>query len=112
MLTEAVVNDLVNKLNAQVDIPFVGEATEAAAIKWLVERVTRHIPEWVVELMASAADGLDMADMKTHEAIIVEQINKLVDIPGTPEFIEAKLIQFIVHGMLEYALSGNAAPTE
>lgn len=112
MLTGPVVDDLIKKLNDQVDIPFIGEETEAKGLRWLVEKVMLQIPDWVIEFMSSAADGLTLEDIKQHSEVIVTEINKLVDIPGTPEFIEAKLIGFVVNGILEYALLGKVAPTE
>ena len=104
------IDDLIQKLNAEVNIPFVSEAREEGIIRWLVEKIQPHIPEWVLALMASAADGLTMEELKPHEDVIVAEINKLVDLPATPEVIEERLIRFVVRGLLEYACSGNAMP--
>jgi len=112
MLSSSVVTDLINKLNDQVDVPFVSEAKERAVIEWLVGKITPHIPEWVLAFMASAADGLSAEEVAHHEKVIVEELNKLIDLPGTPEFVEAKLIGFVVHALLEYALQGNAIASE
>jgi hypothetical protein len=110
MLTSIVVNDLVKKLNDQLDIPFVNEAKEGAALYWLVERVSQKVPYWVLGFMDSAADGLTRDEVAKHEDIIVDEINKVLDLPGTPEFIEEKLIRFVVKAILEYALVGMKAP--
>jgi hypothetical protein len=110
MLTSVVVNDLVKKLNDQLDIPFVNEAKEGAALYWLVERVSQKVPYWVLGFMDSAADGLTRDEVAKHEDIIVDEINKVLDLPGTPEFIEEKLIRFVVKAILEYALVGMKAP--
>lgn len=110
MLTTSVVNDLIDKLNAEINVPFASEAKERSVIEWLVGKITPHIPEWVLAFMTSAADGISAEEVKQHEVVIIEEINKLVDIPGTPEFIEAKLIEFVVHALLEYALHGKSAP--
>jgi hypothetical protein len=104
------VNDLVKKLNDQLDIPFVNEAKEGAALYWLVERVSQKVPYWVLGFMDSAADGLTRDEVAKHEDIIVDEINKVLDLPGTPEFIEEKLIRFVVKAILEYALVGMKAP--
>ncbi len=103
-------NDLVKKLNDQLDIPFVNEAKEGAALYWLVERVSQKVPYWVLGFMDSAADGLTRDEVAKHEDIIVDEINKVLDLPGTPEFIEEKLIRFVVKAILEYALVGMKAP--
>ena len=109
-MTSVVVDDLVKKLNAQLDIPFVNEAKEGAALYWLVERVSAKVPNWVLALMDSAADGLTREEVAKHEDVIVDEINKVLDRPGTPEFIEDKLIRFVVKAILEYAVTGFAAP--
>lgn len=111
MLASSVVTDLITKLNDQIDVPFVSEAKERSVIEWLVAKITPQIPEWILAFMATAADGLTMEEVQQHESVIVAEINKVVDLPGTPEFIEEKLIAFIVHVILEYALHGNAAPS-
>jgi hypothetical protein len=110
MLTSVVVNDLVKKLNDQLDIPFVNEAKEGAALYWLVERVSQKVPYWVLGFMDSAADGLTLDEVGKHENVIVDEINKILDLPGTPEFIEDRLIRFVVKAILEYAVKGFEAP--
>ena len=109
-MTSVVVDDLVKKLNAQLDIPFVNEAKEGAALYWLVDRVAAKVPNWVLAFMDSAADGLTLDEVSKHEDVIVDEINKVLDLPGTPEFIEDKLIRFVVKAILEYAVKGFAAP--
>lgn len=109
-MTSVVVNDLVNKLNDQLDVPFVNEAREGAALYWLVERVSTKVPYWVLGFMDSAADGLTYEEVGKHEDVIVAEINKVLDLPGTPEFIEDKLIRFVVKAILEYAVKGFEAP--
>jgi hypothetical protein len=110
MLKESVVTDLIDKLNAEVNVPFVSEAKERSVIEWLVGKITPHIPEWMLAFMSTAADGITVDEVMQHEAVIVAELNKLVDLPGTPEFVEEKLIQFVVHAILEYSLKGNAIP--
>ncbi len=110
MLSTAVTADLVKKLNEQTDIPFLDEAREGAAIQWLVDKVTPAIPAWVVAFMASAVDGLTADELKVHKDIAVAEINKFVDLPGTPEFVEERLIRFVIDGVFDWALKGNAAP--
>jgi hypothetical protein len=110
MLSTAITADLVKKLNDQTDIPFLNEAQEGAVIQWLVDRVTPLVPPWIVAFMASAADGLTPEELKTHKEIAVAELNKLIDLPGTPEFVEERLIRFVVNGLFDFSLKGNAAP--
>ncbi len=110
MLSTAITADLVKKLNDQTDIPFFNESQEGAAIQWLVDRVTPLVPDWIVAFMASAVDGLSVEELKVHKEIAIAQLNKLVDLPGTPEFVEERLIRFVVNGLFDFSLKGNAAP--
>ena len=110
MLTSVVVKDLVEKLNQQFDVPFANEAQEGAALYWLVERVSEHVPYWVLQFMDSVADGLTLEEVSKHEDVVVVEINKLLDLPGTPEFVEEKLIRFVVKAILQYALTGMKSP--
>lgn len=110
MLSNVIVKDIVRRLNEQTDIPFVNEAMEGDALLWLVERVNSAVPNWVLQFMVSAADGLTEEELKVHEDVIVAEINRIVDLPGTPEFIEEKLIRFVTHAILEYARLGFMAP--
>jgi hypothetical protein len=62
--------------------------------------------------MATVADGVTMKELETLAEVLTTEINKALDIPGAPEFIEEKLIGLFVNGILEYALQGNALPQE
>jgi hypothetical protein len=111
MLSRAVVDDVVAKLNDSFDIPFISEATEAKAIEKLVVLVSEHLPPWVIQFMASAADGLTEDEVRIHENVIVADLVKRINLSKLlPEFVEAKLIRYVVHTVLEYAREGFAAP--
>jgi hypothetical protein len=111
MLSRAVVDDVVAKLNAAVDIPFVGEVTEGVYIEKLVALVSDHLPPWVVQFMASAVDGLTVDELAVHEDVIVADLVKRINLSKLlPDFVEAKLIRYVVHTILEYAREGFAAP--
>lgn len=111
MLTsQGVVDDLVRKLNAELDVPFVPESAEEKAIKWIVEKVAPHVPEWALVAMATTADGVTKEELTTLSAVLIAEINKLVDLPGIPEMVEEKMIGFVVNGLVEYALEGNKIP--
>lgn len=110
MLNEAVVEELVKKLNQELNVPFITEAQEERVIRWLVGLVAPKVPVWVLAFMSSVATGTTVEELKEHEDVIVAEVNKLVDVPWTPENIEAALIRPIVHAILEYALVGNKMP--
>jgi hypothetical protein len=111
MLTSTgVIDDLVKKLNAELDVPFVPESAEEKAIRWIVEKVAPHVPEWALVAMATVADGVTKEELEKLAEVLVAEINKLVDLPGVPEVVEAKLISFVVNGLLDYALAGNKIP--
>jgi hypothetical protein len=110
MLTQAVIDDLVNELNANLDVPFIPEGQEERAIRWAVGLITPNLPEWFIEFAASAANGLTEEEMRVHEDVLVIEVNKLVDVPWTPESIEAALIRPVIHHLLGYAVLGKVMP--
>lgn len=110
--SKPVIDDLVRKINENLDIPLVPEEVEAKGILWLVEKCTPHIPEWAIAAMATVADGVTMDELKTLAEVLTTEINKALDIPGAPEFVEEKLIGLVVNGLLEYALHDHALPKE
>jgi hypothetical protein len=111
MLSQAVIDDVVKKLNDATDIPFVGEPREAKWIATLVGLIDQHLPPWVVQFMASAADGLTDDELKVHENVIVADLCKRINLSKLlPDFIEEKLIRYAVQGVLAYAKVGNEKP--
>jgi hypothetical protein len=111
MLTSAVVNDVVNKLNEEFNLPLISEETEGAWIEKLVVLIDSHLPPWVAQFMASAADGLTAEELKVHEDVIVTDLCKRINMSRLlPDFVEAKLIRYAVNAVLEYARVGFMAP--
>lgn len=112
LTSQAVIDDLVNKLNAQTDIPFVSEETEEKCIRWIVERVVPFVPEWAVVAMATVADGVTLEEVETLRKVMIDEVHKMVDRPGIPDWVERQAISFVVTAMLEYALKGNQMPVQ
>lgn len=111
MLTSAVVNDVVDKLNEEFNLPFVDESTEGFWITKLVYLIDDHLPPWISQFMASAADGLTVEELKVHEDVIVTDLCKRINMSKLlPDFVEAKLIRYVVNAVLEYARVGFMAP--
>ena len=108
--SQVVIDDLVRKLNEETDLPFISEGTEEKVIRWAVETVAPHLPDYVVQFMASAADGLTDEEVKTFRTTIVREANKALDLPGLPEFAEERIIAFVVDGILAYARQGSQKP--
>lgn len=109
-MAQAVVEDLVQKLNEQLNLPFIPEGQEERVIRWVVNLISPHVPDWVVAFMTSAADGLTMEELKKHEDVIVNEVNSLLDIPWMPENLEELLIRPVIHQVLMYATEGNSIP--
>jgi len=111
MLSQAVVDDIVKKLNDATDIPFVTEAVEGRWIGKIVSLISEHLPPWVMQFMASAADGLTADELGVHEDVIVADLCKRINISRVlPDFIEERLIRYVVAAVLEYAQKGLSAP--
>lgn len=110
MLNQKVIDELVAKINFELDVPFVPEGQEERVIRWAVGLVSPHIPVWVLGFMSSLSDGLTMDELELHLEEIVRQVNGFLDIPWVPETIEASLIRPVVRHLLEYALAGAKMP--
>ncbi len=86
--------ELVAKaLNDNLDLPFIPESGEQYYCEWIAAKVVPVIPEWVSQFLVSAADGLSEQELQHHQTVIVEQLNKLIDLPWAPEFVEEQLIR-------------------
>lgn len=114
MLTsQAVIDDIVKKINDELNIPIVSEETEGRWIASLLAKISPLVPEWALAAMSTFADGVTIEELQPLKEILVKEINKLLDLPGglaTPEWAEERLITFVIDAVLDYALHGKAVP--
>lgn len=97
---------LVASINLQIDLPFIDEAQEAAAIAWVVERVAPLIPESIRQFVLDAADGVSEEELGRLEDVLVNVLNNYIDMPWIPESVEAQLLRPVVQAVLSNAKAG------
>jgi len=110
LASQAVIDDLVKKLNDETNIPFIGEGTEEVMIRRAVALVAPCVPDYVLQFVDDALDGLSDEEVAHYRSVIVEETNKRFDIRGVPEFVEGQVIGFVVDGILSYARKGSKKP--
>lgn len=102
---------LANRINLQLDIPFLSEDQELRYILWMVEKLAPHIPASTREFVLDASDGLSDAEIARAEDFLVGFLNSTIDIPLLPESAEAALIRPVVGAVLDLAREGLSLDT-
>lgn len=74
-------NALVERINLELDLPFVTEEQEAALIRFAVSRVAPLIPKSVTQFILDATDGLATEEIGRLEDVLVGVLNQFIDIP-------------------------------
>lgn len=110
LASQAVIDDLVKKLNEETDVPLLSEGTEEKIIRRAVTLVAPHVPDYVLQLTADVLDGLSDDEVVKYREIIIRETNEWFDLPKVPEFVEAQIIGFVVDGILSYARKGSKKP--
>lgn len=100
--------DMVKRINEELDVPFIPESMEAIAISWAVDRIYPAIPDWVLPNLYNSLDGLNEDELADLQKVVVQEVNKRVDIPYMPEAIESQLIAAVVDALLSFAVKGKS----
>lgn len=111
MSNEQFIQSLVQRLNLQLDIPFVGEGFEAQMLDWAVRRIVPMIPDSIREFVLSAADGIDAQELTRLEDVLVNVLNENIDVPSVPEQMEPAVFRPVVRAVLDYAKMGMSLDT-
>lgn len=107
-LTAEDIKHISNQINAEFAIPLVPEGMEQIWIEWCLAKVLSVVPTDIVRFLADAADGLSEAEIAHYELVITDAANAIIDVPYTPEAIEAALIRPVVNQLLAFAAKGVA----
>lgn len=110
LASQSVIDDLVRKLNATTDVPIFDEGQEEVGIRYAVEAVAPHVPDYVLQFMEDAMDGLSDDEVELYRTLVIEGTLKKFDIRGVPKFVERQVVTFVVDGILEYAMKGSKKP--
>ncbi|MCP4510880.1 MAG: hypothetical protein GY826_31300 [Fuerstiella sp.] len=100
---------LSERINLQLDLPWLNEAQEGAAIRWCIDQVAHLIPDSIKSFILDASDGLSSEELKRLEDTLVAYLNEKIDIPWMPESVEEQLLRPIVQAILDLAKQGMSA---
>lgn len=92
---------IIQRINDELDLPFVSEEKEGEAIEFLVGKVIDFIPVDLLPLVFDALDGLTQDELELHRENIVDAINSRIDIPYVWESVEADVIGMVVDAVLK-----------
>lgn len=109
-MTQAEVENLAAKVNAEIDIPIVSERREGKILLKIILKVDRflydNLPNEVYDLIRSLDDGISEQEAKTLARRLAKLANKKIDIPYIPESLEYVLFNLII-GLVVNALRKN-----
>ncbi len=111
MLSPEMRQSLARKLNAMIDIPFLNEDHEQAAIEKFMEAIlgpleTIDIPQSELETVSN-----DKEKQSGLQSSIVNKLNAMIDIPFVNEEQEAMALNLIVEYVLKDKL-GQKVPED
>lgn len=110
MLTDEEVNALVNKINKDINLPFLNEEKEAVVffkiIRWVDRQLYALLPNEYYSLVHDATDGISQEELVRIRHRVTPLINKVVDIPILSEGLEEALIGIILDLILSAMVKG------
>jgi len=100
MLSMEEVEVIASKLNEKVDIPFIKEGTEQTilvkTVKLIDRTIYQNLPNELYGLVKNSTDGISDDDAEELGKVLASRINKKIDIPYIPEWIEEEIIKIVL----------------
>ena len=110
MLSDAEINALAQKVNKEINLPFVSEEKElqlmAKFIKWIDRELYQLLPNEYYELIKNSSDGISKEEAAEIERRLTPLINNVVNIPVLSEELEAKLIGLVLGLIINAMVKG------
>lgn len=96
---------IANRLNKEINIPFVDEEGEAKVLIKIVLKIDRFLynslPNELYDAVRSVENGLDEEEVRNLSHRISRLANKKIDIPYLPEVVEFFILNFGVRLILK-----------
>lgn len=100
MLSDEEILIIASKLNEEIDIPFIKEGTEKTILVKIVKKIDRflyqNIPNELYGLVKVTNDGISDDEATQLKLVLANRLNKKIDIPYLPEFLEQKVFEFAI----------------
>jgi uncharacterized protein (DUF2164 family) len=110
MLTDEEVNALANKVNAEINLPFLSEEKEGIVffkiIKWIDRQLYALLPNEYYSMVHDMHDGVSPEEIVKIRQRVVPLINDVVNIPILPEKLEGVFIGVVVDLILSAMVKG------
>lgn len=100
--------EILKRVNAELDVPFVGEDTEALVLGMIISPLLNKVPVRLLPLMLDSVDGLSREEFDSHVDSLTDFINELVDVPYVAEMLEGRLIAVVLRSALSPMLKGES----
>lgn len=101
-------------LNSAINIPFIGEKREGElflkGIRLVDAALSRLLPKDLLDAIHYAKDGIRQEETEGLEKRLTPIINRNINIPLIPEFVEERLIRMVLGIILNALSSGQKIP--
>lgn len=98
-LTQYEIQTLAEKVNKEIDIPFVSERKEEKILIKIILKIDRflydNLPNELYDLIRSD-DGISDQEAENLIVRLSKLVNSKIDIPYVPEFIEGKIFSLVI----------------
>jgi len=115
MLTNEQIDAVVAKINQKINLPVLGEKTEAVIFKMVVKKILKfleeHLPEEWINLINNTSDGLTPQEVNAIVDKLVRYMNAQIDIPLLSEDEEAIIFETVVRLIIESMAKNKSLET-
>lgn len=95
------VEELVDKINVELNVPLIDEGQEAKCIRWIVDSLLQVVPEEYLQMFAGIIDGVSAAEAKYIKRHCVQLLNAKIDIPWMSERAEEMIFAPVVSNLVD-----------
>lgn len=99
-MTDEEIQDLAERLNKKIDIPFIRETREEKILIKIILKIDRflydNLPNELYDLVRSVDKGISDAEAKRLINRLSKLANKHINIPYVPESMEYVAIRFVI----------------
>ena len=115
MLSNEQIDTVVAKINQKINLPVLGEKTEAVIFKMVVKKILKfleeHLPEEWINLINNTSDGLTPQEVNAIVDKLVRYMNAQIDIPLLSEDEEAIIFETVVRLIIESMAKNKSLET-
>ena len=115
MLSDEELEAIATRLNRFINLPFRTEAEEQIILVKIVKRIDgflyQVLPNEIYQLVKVAHDGISPAEADEMTERLTKIANRYVDFPILSEYMEEKLLQFVISLIVRAMVTGESLAT-